>query len=110
MWWISLDSTFPPLILPMFMFALSKTRRKEVYLGLINMFKGLGNAQSVKLHSQTIEVLGSFPGLLEQEPSPFKRLKSVQVAPDNKPLAPPHVMTYLLGGTPLAETTYADYL
>lgn len=85
-------------------------KKKEAYLGLINMFKGLGNAQSVMLHSQTIEVLGSFPGLLEQEPSPFKRLKSLQVAPNNKPLVPPHVMTYLLGGTPHAETIYADYL
>ncbi|KAL9374619.1 hypothetical protein Peur_031498 [Populus x canadensis] len=85
-------------------------KKKEAYLGLINMFKGLGNAQSVMLHSQTIEVLGSFPGLLEQEPSPFKRLKSLQVAPNNKPLVPPHVMTYLLGGTPHAKTIYADYL
>jgi hypothetical protein len=31
-------------------------KKKEAYLGLINMFKGLGNAQSVMLHSQTIEV------------------------------------------------------
>lgn len=85
-------------------------KKKEAYLGLINMFKGLGNAQSVMLHSQTIEVLGSFPGLLEQEPSPFKRLKSLQVSPNNKPLVPPHVMTYLLGGTPHAKTIYADYL
>ncbi|CAK7324306.1 unnamed protein product [Dovyalis caffra] len=80
-------------------------KKREAYLDAINLFKGLGNAQSVKLHSETIEVLGSFPGLLELEPSPFKRLKSLKVAPHGKSLVPPHVMTYLLGGT-----SHANYL
>ncbi|CAK7333245.1 unnamed protein product [Dovyalis caffra] len=31
-------------------------KKREAYLDAINLFKGLGNAQSVKLHSETIEM------------------------------------------------------
>ncbi|CAK7324196.1 unnamed protein product [Dovyalis caffra] len=74
--------------------------KKRVSLYLMDMFEGFGNAQSVKLYCETIQVLNLIEGLLEQQSSPFKRLKKVEVQANLESFTlPAHVTKYLLAGT-----------
>lgn len=74
--------------------------KRRASLFLMSMFEGFGNAQSVKLYCETIQVLDLVDGLLEQQPSPFKRLKKVDVQCNRESFkVPAHVTNYLLAGT-----------
>ncbi|KAJ6294832.1 hypothetical protein OIU76_022834 [Salix suchowensis] len=74
--------------------------KRRASLCLMSMFEGFGNAQSVKLYCETIQVLDLVDGLLEQQPSPFKRLKKVDVHCNRESFkVPAHVTNYLLTGT-----------
>ncbi|KAK8537901.1 hypothetical protein V6N13_096301 [Hibiscus sabdariffa] len=69
---------------------------------LIRMFQGLRYAQSVKICSETIEMLTMIPGALEKQSCPFSRLKSLTVTCDgssNYDNVPGNVMAYFLSNS-----------
>ncbi|CAN0879066.1 F-box/FBD/LRR-repeat protein At1g16930 [Linum grandiflorum] len=69
---------------------------------LIPVFHGLSNATSLVLSSRTAEMLGDiYDGNLEEQPSPFARLKSLLVvrSPNSSGDVPFAALNYLLKGS-----------
>ncbi|XVF52439.1 hypothetical protein PTKIN_Ptkin05aG0018100 [Pterospermum kingtungense] len=79
--------------------------RSLLPLNLMNLFRGLYHAQSLYLSSRTIEVLTKFPGLLEDQafPSPFCRLKTLNVRSCEPLSIPDNLMNYFVRGTTFGQ-------
>ncbi|KAJ4827059.1 hypothetical protein Tsubulata_035713, partial [Turnera subulata] len=90
--------------------------QREVCLSLFTFLRGLNNAEFVSLSYSIIQkTLSMVPEVLEHQPSPFRRLKSLtlKLTPYHKPCQipakvdhqkpwqiPAKVVTYLLSGSP----------
>ncbi|KAJ4851083.1 hypothetical protein Tsubulata_016157 [Turnera subulata] len=88
--------------------------QREVCLSLLTFLQGLHNAEFISLSYSIIQTLSMVPGILEDQPSPFRRLKSLtlKLTPDLKHWQIPakvdqkhcqiraEVVTYLLSGSP----------
>ncbi|CAL1375745.1 unnamed protein product [Linum trigynum] len=75
-------------------------KKKEwVEQHLISLFQGLHNAETLTLHG-IAQVLSDFDQVLEKQPSPFTRLKHLNLNSDSVPYA---VVDYFLKGTSFAE-------
>ncbi|CAI0413374.1 unnamed protein product [Linum tenue] len=67
---------------------------------LVSFFQGLNNATSLALNSYTIEVLSNISEVLEQQPSPFTRMKSFIVYADSIPYM---LANYFLKGSSIMK-------
>ncbi|KAJ4822410.1 hypothetical protein Tsubulata_023539 [Turnera subulata] len=91
---------------------------KVIYEGrrvesLFKLLQGLGNAESVTLSSTSIQAVLRFPENLENQPSPFSRLKHLVVSASSHEgkasgylEIPDKVMNYLLGGCTNVSLTF----
>uniref|UniRef100_A0A2P2KJM2 F-box domain-containing protein n=2 Tax=Rhizophora mucronata TaxID=61149 RepID=A0A2P2KJM2_RHIMU len=87
-------------------FSLPFVQSREAYLSLTKLLQGLQNSQFVSLATSTIKALNAFPDMLENQPSPFNRLKSLMLKPNGECTSlviPIMVVKYLCGGSPSAE-------
>ncbi|CAI0413398.1 unnamed protein product [Linum tenue] len=73
-----------------------KDNKELVHQQFMTLFQGLHNAKSLKLYWATVEVLKDFCGVLEEQPSPFKRLKSLISEADRVPYK---LVNYFLKGS-----------
>ncbi|KAJ4822420.1 hypothetical protein Tsubulata_048177 [Turnera subulata] len=77
--------------------------QRELCLSLFTFLQGLHNAEFVSLSYSIIQTLSMVPGIMEDQPSPFRRLKSLtlELTSDLKHWQiPAKVVTYLLSGSP----------
>ncbi|XVF52438.1 hypothetical protein PTKIN_Ptkin05aG0018000 [Pterospermum kingtungense] len=91
---------FPNLDLPLLQTAdvAAYSSATEIsYMRLINLFQGLGNAQVLCVELETIECLMDFPALLEREPCPFSRLKTLIVKTDEEGITIPNPVLNFFG-------------
>ncbi|CAI0441646.1 unnamed protein product [Linum tenue] len=63
---------------------------------LISLFQASSNVDTLRLDSETIQILDDMSDFLEQQPSPFTRLKSLIVKADSIPYA---LASYFLKGS-----------
>ncbi|CAI0413384.1 unnamed protein product [Linum tenue] len=73
----------------------------SVRQGVVSLFQGLSNVTTLQLDSVTIEDLSSIFEFLEQQASPFTKLKTLMVKGDTVPYV---LLNYFLKGSSSTET------